>query len=119
MDHPLFVYGTLRGGSDNEYARLLQAESEFVTTGRLRGALYRIAHYPGWVENSEGWVVGEIWRPRSTAVIEILDAYEGAEYQRVTREVETVDGPVRCWVYLFVASIAGKPVIPSGDWYSN
>lgn len=120
MDLPLFVYGTLRSGSDNEFARLLYSASEFVTTGRLLGSLYRIAHYPGWVEDSDGWVVGEVWNLREPAsLIEELDRYEGAEYSRVVRVVHTPEGPIDCSVYLYVASIQGKPSIISGDWFAG
>ena len=113
---PLFVYGTLRRGHQNEFARLLHGASDFVSMGRVRGKLYRIAHYPGCVEDDgDGWVTGEIWRPRSE-LLQRLDEYEGAEYQRVSRMIEMAEGPVECWVYLYVASIEGKPVIESGDW---
>jgi gamma-glutamylcyclotransferase (GGCT)/AIG2-like uncharacterized protein YtfP len=126
VEYPLFVYGTLRGGSDNDFARRLQAECEFIATGRLRGSLYRIAHYPGCVEESESangadaWVTGEIWRPReSQALLEALDNYEGEEYRRVLRSVETAEGPAVCWVYLYAASIEGKQRIISGDWLAE
>jgi len=117
VDLPLFVYGTLRGGCDNEFARLLHSVSDFVINGRLRGSLYRIAHYPGCVEDSDGWVTGEIWQPRdSVSIIEKLDAYEGAEYRRVARSIETSSGLTECWVYLYADPVAGKPRILSGDW---
>lgn len=120
MDYPLFVYGTLRSGSGNHFAQLLEAASDFVATGRVRGSLYRIAHYPGWVEDSDGWVQGEIRQPRdSGALLRELDEYEGEEYRRVLRVVETADASRECWVYLFEASIEDKTRIFSGDWLAQ
>ena len=123
MHYPLFVYGTLRSGSGHAFARLLSETSDFVGTGRLRGSLYRIAHYPGWVEDLGGWVKGEVWQPRDSSAIRStgsllgeLDEYEGPEYRRITRTIETEIGPRECWVYLYVSSIEGKPRLISGDW---
>jgi len=148
-DYPLFVYGTLRSESDHEFARLLRGASDFVSVGRVRGSLYRIAQYPGWVEEEslggplpygrgseagsvhfEGsviqsrdrkgpdrWVTGEIWKPHEPAsLLATLDRYEGPEYNRVVRSVDTPQGPADCWAYLYVASIQGKERIISGNW---
>ena len=97
MDYPLFVYGTLRRGSEKAFARLLHETSDYVAAGRLRGSLYQIgAAYPGWVEDSSDWVVGDIFQPRDAgSLLRELDEYEGAEYARVKREVETPDGGAR------------------------
>ncbi len=117
MDHPLFVYGTLRKGSGDEFASLLESASDFVATGCVRGSLYRIAHYPGWVEDSDGWVQGEIRQPRdSGSLLHELDEYEGPDYRRVLRVMETDGGPLQCWVYLYSRSIEGKSRVVSGDW---
>ena len=120
MDYPLFVYGTLRSGSGNDFARLLETASDFVSVGRVRGSLYRIAHYPGWVEDSDAWVHGEIRQPRdSGSLMRELDEYEGADYRRVVRVIETETGPHRCWVYLYVRSVEGKSRVCSGDWFAG
>ena len=119
MDHPLFVYGTLRSGSDHAFARLLRETSEYVCTGRLRGSLYRVASYPGWVEDSSsGWIIGEIYQPRdSGSLLRELDEYEGSDYERVKRVVETEAGPRECWVYRFIGPVDGAAPVPSGDWF--
>lgn len=117
MDYPLFVYGTLRRGSNHDFARLLESASEFVANGRLKGSLYRISHYPGWIEDSDEWVLGEIWQPRDAgSLMRELDEYEGPEYRRVVRQVEISDGLRECWVYLYTTPIEGKVRIISGDW---
>ena len=118
MDYPLFVYGTLRRASSNDFARLLHETSTFVSAGRLRGSLYRISHYPAWLEDSDGWVVGEIWQPRDAgSLLRELDDYEGPDYQRLIRTVATGSGPRECWVYLYLSSIHGKSRLFSGDWF--
>jgi gamma-glutamylcyclotransferase (GGCT)/AIG2-like uncharacterized protein YtfP len=119
MPLPLFVYGTLRRGCDNPWAAKLHAASHYEGPATIAGSLYRIAHYPGLVEDlTTGPVKGELWRPREfDKLIAQLDDYEGRDYQRVNRTVTTPAGePVSAWVYLFVASIEGKPRIESGDW---
>jgi gamma-glutamylcyclotransferase (GGCT)/AIG2-like uncharacterized protein YtfP len=122
VNNPLFVYGTLKSGSNHEFAVRLRQASEFISAGRVQGSLYRIAHYPGWVEDSSGgWVTGEIWRPHEPdALLAMLDEYEGREYTRVIRHIDTAgsagDGSLECWVYLYSASIEGKEQIISGNW---
>lgn len=115
----LFVYGTLRRGCGNDWARLLERTSEFLGHGRIRGTLYRVAHYPGLKEeDSNSRVCGELWRVPED-VLARLDEYEGEEYDRVERLIETESGPVRAWVYLFLPSAEGKEPIASGDWLAS
>ena len=69
------------------------------------------------LEDSDGWVQGEIWQPRDGgSLLRKLDEYEGPEYRRVVRGIETAAKPIECWVYLYVQSIDGKSRIPCGDW---
>ena len=120
MDYPLFVYGTLRSGSEHAFARLLRETSDLVCTGRLRGSLYRIAGYPGWVEDSQDFVTGEVFQPRDAGSLMMeLDEYEGSEYQRVRRMVETASGERECWVYLYVEPVDDKSRLISGDWFES
>ena len=119
-DYPLFVYGTLRRGSEHAFARLLRETSEFVCPGRLRGSLYSIANYPGWVEDSDDFVLGDIFQPRDAgSLMRELDEYEGPEYERVLRMVQTATGPRECWVYLYKEAVAGKSRLISGDWFES
>ena len=120
MDYPLFVYGTLRNGSEHAFARLLRETSDLVGPGRLRGSLYRIAGYPGWVEDSEAFVTGDIFQPRDAgSLMRELDEYEGPEYERVRRMVETTSGERECWVYLYIQPVDGKSRLISGDWFES
>ena len=121
MDYPLFVYGTLRNRSEHAFARLLRETSDFVCAGRLRGSLYRIAAYPGWVEDSASdFITGDIFQPRDAgSLLRELDEYEGPKYERVRRFVDTDAGPRECWVYLYVCPVEGAVRIISGDWFET
>jgi len=59
-DH-LFVYGTLRRGSNNQFARLLAERAHFVGPARVSGRLYDFGSYPG-ARREEGSIIGEIVR---------------------------------------------------------
>ena len=101
----LFVYGTLKRGSDNKYARLLEANSEFLGTGRMRGRVYNLGRYPGAVvsEQPGDWVPGELFclvTPAKT--FKTLDAYEGAEFSRTMVDIRLDSGEsLESWVYLY------------------
>jgi gamma-glutamylcyclotransferase (GGCT)/AIG2-like uncharacterized protein YtfP len=122
LDRPthLFVYGTLRRGSKNKFARLLHAHAQFVGKGRIPGRLYRLGHYPGAVlSNTPGeWVHGELYLiPDPRWTLPALDSYEGPEqFERVKLQVQLDSGDrVEAWVYLYRGTPRGAR-IPSGDW---
>ena len=82
----LFVYGTLKTGFDNRWAKALGESATLLGPARLRGRLYRVAHYPGLKRSARGnsWVVGELFRlhnPRK--LLQALDRYEGERFKRV------------------------------------
>src|SRR5579859_8227359 len=108
----LFVYGTLRRGSNNDSARLLQGQAHFVGNGRMPGRLYGLGRYPGAVPavTKDDWVRGEVYKTDdSSALMEILDDYEGADFERAITSVKLDDGGnIECWVYLFVAKKPGR-----------
>lgn len=118
----LFVYGTLRRGSKNKFARLLHAHAQFVGNASIPGRLYRLGHYPGAVSsNTSGeWVRGELYLihdPRWT--LPALDSYEGPEFQRVKLEVQLdLGGRIEAWVYVCRGTPRGTR-IRSGDWLSS
>ena len=81
----LFVYGTLRSGFDNPYARLLRERSVFVGNATVRGTTRDLGRYPGFTPGAEGEVKGELYRLETpVATLAALDNYEGEEYERVT-----------------------------------
>ena len=118
----LFAFGTLRRREENDFARRLHGHSSYLGPGRFQGRLYDLGDYPGAVPSDDpaDQVVGDAFAldpAHADEVIAALDAYEGAAYER--REVHvTLDSgeTVRCWAYLYVDSLDGCALIPSGDW---
>jgi gamma-glutamylcyclotransferase (GGCT)/AIG2-like uncharacterized protein YtfP len=117
----LFVYGTLRREVDNEFAAMLARSASFAGPGRVRGALYLIAHYPGLILAGEGGdlVFGDVFHldaPGET--LRTLDEYEAGEpFQRVVAPVLMDSGEwLPAYVYIYTGDTRGKPVIESGDF---
>ena len=104
MERPrLFVYGTLRKGSPNPFARLLEANARFLGNGRMRGRLYQFANYPGAARTDEPdrWVAGELYELTDPGILTTLDGYEGQEFERVVVTVHLeAEEAVEAWVYL-------------------
>jgi gamma-glutamylcyclotransferase (GGCT)/AIG2-like uncharacterized protein YtfP len=120
-DH-LFVYGTLRRGSNNEFARMLADRAQFTGSARVLGRLYDFGRYPGAVSCDESsnpsghWIKGEVWRVDDPGLLFSLDDYEGAEYERAITPAQLEDGrTIDCWIYWYVGPATGRPVA-SGDW---
>jgi len=115
----LFVYGTLRRGSKNKFARLLHAHAQFAGNARLCGRLYRLSSYPGAISSNQAgeWVRGELYCLQDPRwVLPALDGYEGSQFERVNLDVHLDSGhQLEAWVYLYRGTPPG-PRIPSGDW---
>src|SRR5438105_3735016 len=84
--HPdeLFVYGTLRSGQPNQFARLLAEAATLLGPGRVRGRLYQVNSYPGLIlsDGPDEWVKGEVYRlHNSSTLLPVLDDYEGCGSQ--------------------------------------
>ncbi len=107
-----FVYGTLRRSGSNHWR---MDGAEFVGETSLRGRLYRVDWYPGLVLDSEaGEVFGEVFTLSGVEQLQMLDDYEGQEYQRML--VQTSCGPAWCWE--FIRSCEGLEQLASGRWES-
>jgi gamma-glutamylcyclotransferase (GGCT)/AIG2-like uncharacterized protein YtfP len=115
-DH-LFVYGTLRRGSNNKFARLLSERAHFVGPARVSGRLYDFGSYPG-ARREEGSIIGEIVRLDPLGeLLGVLDDYEGPEYERAVTTAHTAEGhTIDAWIYWYAKATQGK-IIASGDWF--
>lgn len=125
----LFVYGTLRLGSEHPLALRLRREAFYLDLGRVCGELYLVDEYPGLVvrEDSSAMVRGDLFRlPAAENLLLCLDAYEGCgidttepqEYRRHAVEVFPDQGGSRiAWSYLYNWPTAGLPRIRSGDFF--
>ena len=110
----LFVYGTLRRGCDNEFARLLAERGRFVGTANAPARLYDFGPYPG-ARPANGSVAGEIFQV-DEALLAALDDYEGSEFERAIVSAQMDDGrALDCWIYWYVGPAEGR-LIASGDW---
>ena len=130
-DNPaLFVYGTLRLGFDNPFARRLRTEASFLTSATLPGAyLVDAGGYPGLLRHDDPAqvVTGDLFQlpPSPAPLLKALDAYEGTsddprapgEYVREQARVQPEDGPaVTAWIYRFNRVAPQLPVVPDGDY---
>jgi len=115
----LFVYGTLRRGSGNRHARLLESAARFLGGARTAGRLYSFGRHPGAVpsEVPGEWIRGEVFLLKNpTQTLPALDRYEGAKYERVEALVELPSGKqINGWVY-FLRREPRAGRITSGEW---
>ena len=96
----IFVYGTLRSTFDNEYARLLRADSLFLGPAAVRGAVRHSAGYPAFLPEPDGEVVGELYRMKNPeATLARLDEYEGDGYERTVVSASAGTGNFEAWIY--------------------
>ena len=115
----LFVYGTLRRGSRNRFARILAAQAQFIGQAQMRGRLYNLGEYPGAVPSEvfADWVRGDVFRlnqPEDT--LSELDGYEGALFTRIPQQVYLPSGMQLAWVYLYTGRLPLGRRITSGVW---
>jgi gamma-glutamylcyclotransferase (GGCT)/AIG2-like uncharacterized protein YtfP len=103
----LFVYGTLRRGSQIKIARLFHANCKFLGTGCMQGRLTRSHPHRGVVRSNrpDDWISGEVFHPNDPAnLLPILDEYEGPEYERTSVPVQLDSGKrMQAWMYLMKA----------------
>ncbi|MDI1295848.1 MAG: gamma-glutamylcyclotransferase [bacterium] len=121
----LFVYGTLRPGFDGPMAAWLRGAARPVGPAWIGGALYRVADYPGFVPGAAGHVAGDLFALADPAtVLPILDAHEECsdafpephEYRRERLIVETAEGPVAAWTYVYARDVSALERIEGGDF---
>lgn len=118
----LFVYGTLLSASKKPMARQLRRHSQLRGTGFFPGQLFDLGAYPGAIYNPKaaGFVHGELYTfsvADSPGLLQALDAYEGDAYVRAVVPVQTEDGLVNCWTYLFTQPTHSFPLIASGRYF--
>lgn len=115
----LFVYGTLRQGQTarsmiaNQIARCVPATTS--------GSIYAFPMgYPGFSDTGKGLVKGEVlWLTELAATFGMLDAYEGADFARVIKQVTLETGEeVWAWLYTLAdpGAVAHGTPIEDGDW---
>jgi gamma-glutamylcyclotransferase (GGCT)/AIG2-like uncharacterized protein YtfP len=127
-DAYLFVYGTLRRGTDSEMYHLPARHADFVGDATYQGKLYKIDYYPGVVasEDPSDVVHGEVYRLREPdLVLSRLDQYEECgpgfpEPTEYTREIQPVrlrsGETISAWLYLYNRPTDNLELVSSGDF---
>lgn len=122
----LFVYGTLLD-EDNKYGIYLRDSSKFFAAGKIKGKLYDIGEYPAAVLSPEGenYIHGIILQMDEPDIaLSIIDIYEGFgeghpdpnEFIRVMADIQTNEGAVACWIYLYNLPTDGLTPIQTGKY---
>ena len=130
MDTPLvhlFVYGSLRKGFQSPFFDYIKNHFTYVADGKVKGCLHDLGEYPAAVPGPDCKIVGELYVAHTPAdfnwAICQLDDYEGvypeegepALYRREVTHVYHEGGETPAWIYWFNGSVAGKPIVESGD----
>lgn len=124
----LFVYGTLRRGSDHANAMRLAQESAWLGTATLTGTLYRVSWHPALVLRGSDTITGDLLRLHAPAQsLPWLDAFESCgpddplphDYRREQAQATTANGKVAALVYVWNLPVTGLERIASGDWLNN
>ncbi|MCC8426289.1 gamma-glutamylcyclotransferase [Mucilaginibacter sp. UR6-11] len=122
----LFVYGTLLI-DDNQFALYLNGNSVLLGSGKIQGKLYDVGSYPALIIDRSGNydVSGSICKLNDAAkALSVLDPYEGIGpdegspnlYERRLQPVNTANGEMLCWVYIYNQPVDGLKEITSGDY---
>ena len=120
----LFVYGTLMAG-EYRSATLEQHTFQPGVTAQVKGTLYNLGNYPGMRPSEEDRVFGELYRLNDVFLgLQSLDRVEGfygfksddSLFKRTLIEVETEEGKVWAWSYMYAEGIDEAHRIQSGDW---
>ena len=119
----VFIYGLLREELNHPLRNLFVRHGTFLGTGTFQGKLYDLRRYPAAVVSNsrEDRVAGEVFRINEPAhVLELLDKHEGRRFKREMVQVAlNIDDAIDCWTYLYTKSLAGRTVIPSGDYVEH
>jgi gamma-glutamylcyclotransferase (GGCT)/AIG2-like uncharacterized protein YtfP len=126
MTDLLFVYGTLLQ-SGNAFAEYLKQHCNYLLDGKIKGLLFDIGDYPGLIlsTDAEGYVYGSIYQLNNiNENLKIIDNYEGFGpdqdqpnlFVRVNQPVETGDGILNAWIYVYNLPLNGHQLIVSGRY---
>jgi gamma-glutamylcyclotransferase (GGCT)/AIG2-like uncharacterized protein YtfP len=115
----LFAYGTLRRGAPMH--GLLEGRTTWLGPASAAGRLVDLGAFPGLVpaQGPGDRVHGDLFAISAAQHDELLDAldrYEGASFERLPQRVDGPDGPALAWVYAYRGDVDGRPVLASGDY---
>lgn len=110
----VFVYGTLRHGGSNEFR---MKGAVFLEHASARGRLYRVDWYPGAIFDCDAdtRIIGELYQVTEEH-LQMLDEFEGNEYQRVNILVITEKGSFETSAWEYRRPVEHLAQIMTGDW---
>jgi gamma-glutamylcyclotransferase (GGCT)/AIG2-like uncharacterized protein YtfP len=133
--YPLFVYGSLLSGFKSPAYEYISRFFNLLGRGKVKGSLYDMGEYPAAIPSGEdSFILGELYQIKKETefswAIGQLDDYEGINpdpgeqplYRRELAPVIMDDKTITAWIYWYNGSIAGKPLIASGDvllWHAK
>jgi gamma-glutamylcyclotransferase (GGCT)/AIG2-like uncharacterized protein YtfP len=127
VEHPVFVYGTLRKDQMN-YRRLLSGKYDRVEKGMIKNHMMLTnGAFPMILRAGIKPVYGDVFylKPEMYAeVLQELDALEGyfagrasSMYFRKEKIIKTESGTRPAWVYVWNQHTENLKVIESGNWF--
>lgn len=120
LSRRFFFYGTLIAGTANAVARHVHARLRPLGPALARGKLLALFDESGWYPallEGEGLVSGAVYETSPDFVpddLAVLDAYEGAEYERRPILAEGI-GEAEAYWWAGPLPLCGEP-IPGGDF---
>ena len=118
----LFAYGTLRRGAPMH--GLLEGRTTWIGAASVEGRLVDLGAFPGLVppRSPSDRVHGDLFEivdGEREALLDALDRYEGASFERVQQSVHGPDGPATAWLYVYRGDLDGAKVLTSGDYLAT
>jgi gamma-glutamylcyclotransferase (GGCT)/AIG2-like uncharacterized protein YtfP len=118
-DLQLFAYGTLRRGAPMH--GMLAGRTTWLGPASVPGRLVDLGAFPGLVPAQAGdeRVRGDLFglaADHRDALLDALDRYEGARFERVRQVVAGPDGPTLAWLYCYRGDTIGCRVVAGGDY---
>lgn len=110
---PLAVYGTLRPGGRAYAAFDLARRTRPLGHCRIPGRLIDLGGFPGLIDGT-GVVIGDLLAIDDPLLLGELDAYEGADYGRVT--VRLIQPAVDALIWRWLGPVDGAAAVPGNDW---
>ncbi len=122
----LFVYGTLMSGCERGDFLNRGHKVRFLGAGITQGKLYDLGNFAGLIESDHGMPVrGEIYEiideETFFATLDIIEGYwpqqpERSLYVRKQVAVQTENGLLHAWAYVYNQPVNGFSIIASGDY---
>jgi len=122
----LFVYGSLMSGCERGAFLNRDHKVRFIGTAVARGTLYDLGEFVGMIDDDGGKAVqGELYEvidgETFFSTLDVIEGYwpkepERSLYVRKQIPVETTDGVVHAYAYVYNQPVNGFAAIASGEY---